>query len=176
MITLSLPRGALIVASIVLLLPALHPSRAVAQRPAPPDLRAALEGTWQLEEWHVNGEVLKPPQADGRWSNRDGVVLFLLHRKNADTAESTMGYGVYRMDAETWGYRYFRRETTVGPLAGPAKVTVAQPAPEMRSFTIRRAGAKVVLEGADEDRREYEGPFFTLFQKGQIVRRWRRVS
>ena len=164
-----------VLSAVLLLLLATQRSSALAERPAPPDLRAALEGTWQLEEWHVNGEVLKPPQADGRWSNHDGVVLFLLHRKSADSAESTMGYGIYRMDAETWSYRYLRRETSTGPVAGPVKVSVIQPPPEMRSFKIRRAGAKVVLEGADEDRREYEGPFFTLFQKGQIVRKWRRV-
>jgi hypothetical protein len=149
---------------------------AVAGRPASSELRAALEGTWQLEEWHVNGQVLKPPDADGRWSNRDGVVLFLLHRNGADTAESTMGYGIYQMDADTWGYRYLRMETSTGPPGGPAKVTVSRPSPDMRSFKVSRVGSKVVLEGAGGDRREYEGPFFTLFQKGQIVRRWRRVQ
>jgi hypothetical protein len=144
-----------------------------AQSPAPADLRAALEGTWQLEEWHVDGKVLRPPQADGRWSNHDGVVLFVLHR--ADTAESTTGYGVYEMTADTWGYRYTRTQTTSGPLGGPFKFNVAQPAQTMRSFKIRREPGKVILEGAGEDRREYEGPFFTFMQKGQITRKWRRV-
>jgi hypothetical protein len=45
----------------------------------------------------------------------------------------------------------------------------------MRWFKIRREPGKVVLE-ADDDRREYEGPFFTFMQKGQIIRKWRRVS
>jgi hypothetical protein len=56
------------------------------------------------------------------------------------------------------------------------KLAVSQPPPEMRSFKIRRAPGKVILEGAGDDRREYEGPFFTFTQKGQIVRRWRRIS
>ncbi len=144
-----------------------------AQTAAPADLRAALEGTWQLEEWHVNGQVLRPPQADGRWSNHDGVALFVLHR--ADTAESTMGYGVYEMTADTWGYRYTHMQTTSGPIGGPFKVGVTKPGP-MRTFKIRREPGKVILEGAGEDRREYEGPFFTFMQKGQIIRKWRRVS
>ncbi len=143
------------------------------QSPAPSDLRAALEGTWQLEEWHVGGQVLRPPQADGRWSNRDGVVLFTLHRTG--TAESNMGWGVYEMTADTWGYRYAHMQTTSGPIGGPFKINVTQPA-EMRWFKIRREQGKVVLEGAGDDRREYEGPFFTLMQKGQIIRKWRRVS
>jgi hypothetical protein len=144
-----------------------------AQSPAPADLRAALEGTWQLEEWHVDGKVLRPPQADGRWSNHDGVVLFILHR--ADSAESTMGYGVYEMTADTWSYRYTRTQRMSGPVAGPFAISV-QPPGEMRSFKVRRAPGKVVLEGAAEDRREYEGPFFTFFQKNQIVRKWRRTA
>jgi len=167
-------RGVLAAAATLIL--ALHGSSALAQKPAPADLRSALEGTWQLEEWHLNGEVLKPPQANGYWSNHDGVVLFLLHRKSGETAESTMGYGVYKMDAEAWGYRYLRMERSIGPVGGPATVTISPPAADMRSFKVSRVGGKVVLEGANEDRREYEGPFFTFYQKGQMVRRWRRVS
>jgi hypothetical protein len=144
-----------------------------AQSAAPADLRAALEGTWQLEEWHVGGQVLKPPQADGRWSNRDGVALFTLHRTG--TADSNMGWGVYEMTADTWGYRYLHMQNTSGPIGGPFKVNLTQPAP-MRWFKIRREPGKVVLEGAGDDRREYEGPFFTFMQKGQIIRKWRRIS
>jgi hypothetical protein len=171
------PRRALAhISFFLLVLLTVAQSGAKAQHPAPPALRAALEGTWQLEEWHVNGQVLRPPEADGRWSNRDGVVLFLLHRNNTETAESTMGYGVYQMDAEIWAYRYLHMETATGPPAGPAQVSVSRPSPNMRTFKVSQTGSKVVLEGVGGDRREYEGPFFTFFQKGQIVRRWRRVS
>ncbi len=138
--------------------------------------RSVIEGTWQLEEWHVNGEVLKPPQADGRWSNRDGVVLFVLHRNDGANAISTVGYGTYQMDESMWSYRYDRMETSTGPVGGPAKVTVTQPARQMRSFKISRQGSKVVVEGEGDDRREYDGLFFTLFQKDKIVRKWRRVG
>jgi hypothetical protein len=140
---------------------------------APSDLRAAFEGTWQLEEWHTGGQVLRPPQADGRWSNRDGVVLFTLHRTG--TAESNMGWGVYEMTADTWGYRYIHSQTTSGPAGGPFMVNVTKPGPDMRWFKIVREPGKVVLLGAGDDRREYEGPFFTFLQKGQIIRKWRRV-
>jgi hypothetical protein len=140
----------------------------------PADLRAALQGTWQLEEWHVDGRILRPPQADGRWSLHDGVVLFTLHR--ADSAESSTGYGEYRMDASTWAYGYTRMQRTTGPLGGPVTVAITPPAQELRSFTIRRGpGGKVTLDSPDAQH-EYEGPFFTLRQKGQIVRKWRRIE
>ena len=32
------------------------------QAEAPAELRSLLEGTWELVEWHVDGEVLRPPQ------------------------------------------------------------------------------------------------------------------
>jgi hypothetical protein len=152
---------------------ALHPSRPAAQGTPPADLRAALQGTWQLEEWHVDGRVLKPPQADGRWSLHDGIVLFTLNR--ADSAESSTGYGVYRMDATTWSYGYTRMQRTSGPLGGPVTLTVSPPG-ELRAFTIKRGhGGKITLESA-EAQHEYDGPFFTLRQKGQIVRKWRRIA
>ncbi len=160
---------------VALALGARSPSPA-AQGAAPAEVRAAVEGTWQLEEWHVGGQVLTPPMVDGRWSNHDGAVLFMLHR--TDTSESTMGYGIYQLDDKTWSYRYFRMQSTAGPLGGPVTMSIPKQAPEMRSFAIKRepggAAGKIVLE-APGDRREYEGPYFTLIQKGQIVRKWRRV-
>ena len=136
-------------------------------------VRAMFEGTWQLEEWHVDGQVLKPPQANGRWSLHDGVVLFILHR--ADTAESAAGYGEYRMDATSWGYRYMRMQRTAGPVGGPVTVSVSPPEPAMRAFAIKQEPGKVVFENADSQH-EYDGTFFTLRQRGQLVRKWRRVN
>jgi len=157
----------------VLLVLAVPQSSASPQHPVPADLRAALEGTWQLDEWHADGKVLKPPQADGRWSLHDGVVIFLLHR--SDSAESSMGYGEYKMDAGTWAYRYTRMQRTSGPLGGPAAISATPPG-EFRSFAIKRGpGGKVTLDSPDAQH-EYDGPFFTLRQKGQIVRKWRRIQ
>src|SRR5687768_11161318 len=108
---------ALALSCTVLVMLAAQRSSAALQSAVPADLRASLEGTWQLEEWHVDGQILRPPQADGRWSLHDGVVMFMLHR--ADRAESSGGYGVYRMDATTWSYGYTRMQRTTGELGGP---------------------------------------------------------
>jgi hypothetical protein len=155
----------------LLLTIAVPQSSAAPQHSVPPDLRAALEGTWQLEEWHADGKVLKPPQADGRWSLHDGVVIFTVHR--GDTAESSIGYGEYKMDATTWSYRYARMQRTSGPVGGPITISVTPPG-EFRSFAIKRRPGKVTLDSPGAQH-EYEEPFFTLRQKGQIVRKWRRI-
>jgi hypothetical protein len=141
---------------------------------APADLRAMLEGTWQLDEWHVDGQVLRPPQVDGRWSNHDGVVLVVYGRR--DTGQTTAGYGVYQITADTWSYGYTRMQTSISPAGGPATVTVTEPKGALQSFRIVRAPGKVILEGAGADRREYDGTFFTFTQKGQIVRKWRKMA
>jgi hypothetical protein len=152
---------------------AIQQSSASPQGGPPPEVRAMLEGTWQLEEWHVDGQVLRPPQANGRWSLNNGVVIFVLHR--ADTAESAVGYGEYKMDATTWQYRYTRMQRTAGPLGGPVTVTVSPPEPEMRVFTITQAPGKVTLQSSDSQH-EYDRTFFTLQQRGRLIRKWRRIS
>lgn len=140
------------------------------------ELRAALEGTWQLEEWHLNGQVLRPPQVGGRWSNHDGTVLVTMHRTTSDGAYSQSGYGAYQIEPGTWSYEYTRMETSSGPIGGPAQVTAERR--DRRSFRVSRQGSKIILtlEGPGDDRREYDGPFFTLIQNGQVVRKWRRVG
>jgi hypothetical protein len=160
----------LAVIGVLTLVPFYGPSGA-AQTRAPAELRAVFEGTWQLDEWHINGQILRPPQVDGRWSNHDGVVMVAFFR--ADTGEFTANYGVYEITADTWSYRYTQRTTPQRD--GPPRVAIQEPPAEMRPFKITRAPGKVILEGAGEDRREYEGPYFTFMQGGRIVRKWKRV-
>ena len=50
--------------------------------------KAAMEGAWQLEEWHTDSEILRPPQAEGRFSVRDGEVMVLMHRDLKGTRKS----------------------------------------------------------------------------------------
>ncbi|MDP7693470.1 MAG: hypothetical protein QGG89_16655, partial [Vicinamibacterales bacterium] len=70
-----------------------HPARLVAQDSQPPaEVRAVIEGTWELIEWHVDGRVLRPPEMDGRWMVYDGLVMATRHREGPDGFESTAGY------------------------------------------------------------------------------------
>ena len=139
---------------------------------APADLRAILEGTWQLDEWHVEGKVLRPPQIDGRWSNRDGVVLVVYGRR--DTGLTTSGFGTYRITPDTWSYQYSRMVTSTAPAGGQTTVTATDQGP-LRSFKVVRAPGKIVLEGVGGDSREYDDTFFTLLQNNRIVRKWRKI-
>ena len=141
---------------------------------APAELRALLEGTWELVEWHVDGEVLRPPEIGGRWMNHDGVVVATFHRNSAGAFESFVGYGTYEMDASNWSYTYERIETARGPSFGEATVNVTGPG-EPRRFTIVRDGDAIFLEGTD-DRREYVDGYFSFMPNGALLRKYRKVA
>ena len=162
---------ALVIGSICLLAPAHGMAQ---QGEAPAELRSLLEGSWELVEWHVDGEVLRPPQAGGRWSNHDGVVVATFHRESPAGFESFVGYGTYEMDASNWSYTYERVQTASGPTAGEAAVTVRSGGVPRR-FTIVRDGDAIVLEGTN-DRREYADGYFSYMPNGRLLRKYRKVA
>jgi hypothetical protein len=137
------------------------------------ELRSRLEGTWQLVEWHVDGEVLHPPQVGGRWSNHDGVVMFTAFRNTGNEYESLAGYGSYEIDVTTWSYSYEGMQITNGANPEDAKVVLGNAFP-LRSFEVTRRGDAVLLDRPD-DHREYEGDEFRLLRNGTLLRKWRRI-
>jgi hypothetical protein len=151
---------------------------ATAATTAPPDLRAVLEGTWELEEWHAEGQIMRPPQMTGRWMVHDGVVMAIRHRDGPKSFESTAAYGAYRITATDWIYGYARSEDTTGPTASEAKmrVRVTEPVP-MLAWKITREGSKVILAREKSIRWEFDGPVFNLFgADGQLIRKYRKVT
>lgn len=166
----SMGAGALAVVVIFVI----GPSMAAAQEPASAELRARLEGTWELVEWHHEGEVLRPPEIGGFWSNHDGIVLVTMHRSSGGSFQQSANYGTYQMNAETWSYQYDRRLSASGPSAQEASVTVGTGF-GARSFQITRDGDKVLLDGPD-DYREYDGGVFRFMPEGRVLRVWRKIE
>ena len=170
--------GRFLAASVIVpLLLGAQQTDTAAQSQAPADVRAVLEGTWELDEWHVDGQVMRPPQMTGRWSVHDGVVMAIRHRDGPNSFESTAGYGAYQITATEWIYGYERSEDAAGPSASEAKlkVTVTQPIP-MRSWKISREGPKLILDGPGGSRWEFEGRSFVLMTNGNVVRKYRKVQ
>ena len=151
-----------------------------AQDDAPPaDVRAVIEGTWELIEWHVGDVVLRPPEMEGRWMVHDGLVMATRHRNGPDGFESTAGYGEYRWGAMTWTYGYERSEDLRGP--SPDEVTLAVTGSNpirMRTFRISRQDDMLVLEG-ETLRWEYDVPGRTFVLKtaggGRTIRKYAKV-
>jgi len=145
---------------------------------APADIRAILEGTWHLVEWHVDGTVMRPPEMTGRWMVHDGVVMAIRHRDGPKSFESTAAWGEYRITATEWIYGYERSEDSTGPTAAESKmrVRITKPVP-MLEWTIRREGGKLFLERPKSIRWEFDGPWFTLYgADGKVLRKYQKVS
>jgi hypothetical protein len=170
-------RRLVIVAILVpVLLAARQDGTAAQSQQAPADIRAVLEGTWELEEWHADGEVVKSPMMEGRWMVHNGIVMAIRHRDGPKSFESTAGYGEYKITPTEWIYGYERSEDAAGPTATEAKlrVRVTKPIP-MLAWKIKQEGSKLILE-RENSRWEFEGRYFTLMSSGQVVRKYRRVE
>jgi hypothetical protein len=163
---------------VVLLLALLVEHGGSAQTAAPADVRRVLEGTWTLEEWHADGQIMRPPEMTGRWMVHDGIVMAIRHRNGPKNFESTAAYGEYRITADEWIYGYERSEDTLGPTVDDAKmrVRVTLPIP-MQAWKIIRKGPVLVLEREKSIRWEFDGPIFTLFAaNGQVLRKYRKIG
>ena len=169
-------RRFLVVVILVPLILAARQDGTSAQSQEPAEIRAVLEGTWELEEWHADGEIVRSPQMEGRWMVHDGIVMAIRHRDGPKSFESTAGYGAYKITATEWIYGYERSEDASGPTAAEAKlrVRVTKPIP-MQAWKIKREGSKLVLD-RENSHWEFEGRYFTLMSNGQIVRKYRRVA
>ena len=64
----------LVVSTLAFFAAANHATAQDGQQP-PREIRETIEGTWELLEWHVNGEVVRPPQMEGRWMANDGTII-----------------------------------------------------------------------------------------------------
>ena len=156
------------------------PQAAHAQEGRPADeVHSVIEGTWELVEWHVGEQILRPPEMEGRWMVHDGLVMAIRHRNGPDDFESTAGYGEYRWGPTTWTYGYERSEDLHGPVPGDVDLRVSGSSPiRMRTFQIQRDGDMLILDG-ETLRWEYDIPNRTFLLKratGETIRKYRKVQ
>ena len=160
---------------------ALQPNEAVAQAAEPSaGVKAVIEGTWRLIEWHVNGVAVEPPEMEGLWMVHDGWVMATRHR-NAPDYESTAGYGEYTWGPNQWIYGYERSEDRRGPTDQDARLNITGSIPiRMRTYDISWEGDTMVLMDATGSglRWEYDLPedtFSLMMIDGPMIRKYRRV-
>ena len=167
-----------------------HTTEVVAQEGRPPThVRAVIEGTWRLVEWHSGGEVLRSPDMEGLWMVYDGHVMATRHRTKPagpNAFESTAGYGSYRWGPTTWTYGYERSEDLRGASAPDAELSVTHELPDMRSYDLTFEGDHLVLRdvrGAGL-RWDYDlvnntfvlGPMDEDGDLRQVMRKYRRIE
>ena len=170
--------------------PLAQPNEASAQDGRPPKhMRAVIEGTWRLVEWHSGGEVVRPPDMEGLWMVYDGHVMATRHRTKPagpNAFESTAGYGNYRWGPMTWTYGYERSEDLRGSSAQEAELSVTHELPGMRSYDLTIEGNFLVLRDVTGAgfRWDYDlvnntfvlGPMNEDGELRQVIRKYRRVE
>jgi hypothetical protein len=139
--------------------------------------KARIEGVYSLQEWHLGGEIVRPPLVDGRFLLLDGAVITVLHNKVKEANQTTVAsYGSYLLDGTTFSYRY--DDTTV-LVQTDAAATVSRKVPweGMRSFALS-SESNVVRLRSDNGQQEFlftPDGLLTYSENGKVQRVWQRV-
>lgn len=158
----------------LLLFGAVASGAVAAQQTSTAEVERRVVGTWELVEWHLDGQILKPPAVNGRIAFHDGQVVTLLYRSNDGIAYDFFGYGTYSFSRTAWSYGYDRIVEITGK-ESDSKVTSS--AREQIRFNFRKDGPRLILDYQNGERRFVFGEDdFTYFEKGQMLRKWRRLK
>ena len=157
---------------------------ASAESPEISRAKALMEGTWQLDEWVVDGEALKPPQADGRLSQHEGIIMIMMSWSRPNLRKFFYGYGSYSFTEATWSYEYdryvaFADEGGVVTMSerGAAERSTRAGFEGRRIYQMRFEGNRLVLEHEGGQRQLiYDEDVFSYIEHGKPLRKWRRIS
>jgi hypothetical protein len=163
---------------------ALLVTTAWAQTPNIERAKTAMEGTWRLEEWVVDGQALRPPQVDGRLSQHDGVIMIMMSWSRPALRKFFYGYGTYAFTDTDWSYAYDRYVafTDADGSVSLSERSAAESATRAgfegrRTYLMKFEGDKLILEHDGGQRLlVYEGDLFSYIEHGQPLRRWRRAA
>ena len=104
--------------------------------------QSLLPGVYELQEWHTDAGVLKPPQVYGRFIVVDGTVATVLRNEaQADKRTTSVTVGYYELDSRHFAYTYTNASSFTET---PTQVTASHKTPweGLRSFTIQKASAE----------------------------------
>ena len=139
------------------------------------ELRAVIDGVYTLEEWHSDGQVLRPPQVDGRFVLMNGTVTtVLLNDAQEANRTSNAQFGTYVLDETSFSYGYDTRSSFTQT---PSNITVSR-TPSfagMRRFAVSIDGRVARLKsGPQEFIFTPEG--MRYLENGRLLRVWRHVK
>lgn len=139
-------------------------------------IRSAIDGAYVLEEWHIDENVFRPPQVEGRSVFLNGAVVFMVINKVQEERQITAAlFGVYQLSAGLFSYRY--DNASIFTQTGSA-ITASHRLPfeGMRDFDVAREGATVRLRSRSSERADliFDGEGQRYSEGGKLVRVWRR--
>ena len=140
------------------------------------EVKSKVEATWILEEWHMKGEVVRPPKVDGRFIVHDNTCVTILLNRAVEEPWSYYTYGKYTWDASTFSMQFvetsFFKESASG-ITVSRKLTFDG---KMKSFVISTENNKLELRADDGTEIIVDGDTLIYGSKGKITRIWRRAG
>jgi len=140
------------------------------------EVKSKVEATWILEEWHMKGEVLRPPKVDGRFIAHDNTCVVILLNRATKEPWSVYTYGKYTLDASTFSMQFnetsFFKESASG-ITVSHKLTFDG---KMKSFAISTENNKLEMRADDGTEITVDGDTLIYGSKGKITRIWRRAG
>ena len=140
------------------------------------EVKSKVEATWILEEWHMKGEVVRPPKVEGRFIVHDNACVVILLNRAGEATSSYYTYGKYTLDASTFSMQFdetsFFKESSSG-ITVSRKLTFDG---KMKSFAISTENNKLQMRADDGLEITADGDTLIYGSKGKITRIWRRAG
>ena len=140
------------------------------------ELKSKVEATWILEEWHMKGEVVRPPKVAGRFIVHDNASVVILLNRAVEEPWSYYSYGKYTLDASTFSMGFdetsFFKESTSG-ISVSRKLTWDG---KIKAFAISLEDNKLLMRAEDGTEITIEGDTLFFGSKGKVIRVWRRAG
>ena len=146
-----------------------------ASRPAG-DL-SLIYGIYDLQEWHTEGGVLKPPQIYGHFVVRNGTITTVLHN-GVDPGYTTIaGIGHYTLQNGKFAYQYDHSET-FSKKGGTITVDGDLPWKGLKVFdVIEQTPTSLKIRTADGDTEfDFTPTSFAAFDHGKPLRSYKRLA
>jgi hypothetical protein len=149
-------------------------------------IKATIEGVYELVEWNDNGVTHKPPQATGRVYRVNGNYYWIVHNETANGSVDFFGTGKYKITDNSYSYGYeelnlvSRTGSDVHLSRRPELTAKDLRLPHMRSFNLRFEDGVVRNEAADKSIHAsdvYDGEIYIYTDNdNHQVRTYKRIS
>jgi hypothetical protein len=150
-------------------------SRLVAADMTEAEIKALTDGTYVLESWELNGQQVHPPNADGRFSLHNNVVMVIVRSRFGDKTSAFYGFGRYQLTRTTFSYGY-DSWTELKASGSQIHVDYELPYQGMREFKLQTEPGKVICDHAGGRRQLiFEAKGVTYLEDLNVVRKWKRV-
>jgi hypothetical protein len=141
------------------------------------EVKAKVEATWILEEWHMKGEAVSPPKVDGRFIIHDNAIVLILINRAGEGVWSYYGYGKYTLDASTFSMGFDEVSMFTESTSGTTVSRKLTWDGQIKSFEINMENNQLHLRCADIGYHLIvEGDTLIFKRKGEIARIYRRAG